>query len=387
MDVREEKYLALKKVHQDFADIRKEEQCRTCACFYVDMMGVVLEAVKAFRRSENGNELADVEKDFEKWLTEASSLDLHKCMGCRPCLPVPTFNKFSERMDTLNSLEQSELQPVKVSTFSPSEFKDYPWPVQPGDYEVLQAKASVAVVLLGNLGDFHACSSLEGIAIAGSLTTENLGVEHILKNVIANPFIRHMFLFGKDVSGHLPGNALISLVDNGIGNSHKILGATGARAILKNVLTSEVEHFRRQITIHNLMNQNDFTSLKEQVLMLNSSEPVPFKAGLRVDLVGVTEATPASKLRLDPEGYFVVMIRKGRKNPIYVEHYRNDGRITNIVEGQDAATVCSTILRIGLVSQMDHAAYLGRELAKAELSLLTDKVYIQDRAQGDLPCE
>ena len=78
MDVREEKCLVLKKVHQDFADIRKAEQCRTCACFYADMMGVVLEAVKAFRRSENGDELADVEKDFEKWLKEASNLNLHK---------------------------------------------------------------------------------------------------------------------------------------------------------------------------------------------------------------------------------------------------------------------------------------------------------------------
>jgi tetrahydromethanopterin S-methyltransferase subunit A len=308
-------------------------------------------------------------------------------MGCKPCVPVPAFNEFAERMDTLSSLEESEIQPVKVSTFPPSEFEYYPWPVQPGDYDVFQPKAPIAVALLGSREDLAFVSSLEGIAIAGSLTTENLGVEHILKNVIANPFIRHVLLFGKDVSGHLPGNALISLVDNGIGNSHKILGATGARALLKNVLTSEVEHFRRQITIHNLMDQHDFTSLRKQVLMLSSSEPVPFKTGLRVDLVGVTEATPASKLRLDPEGYFVVMVRKGRKNPIYVEHYRNDGRITNIVEGKDAATVCSTILRMGLVSQMDHAAYLGRELAKAELSLLTDKVYIQDRAQGDLACE
>jgi hypothetical protein len=78
LDVREEKYLALKKVHQDFADIRKEERCRTCACFYADMMGAILEAVKTFRRNENGSELADVEKDFDNWLNEASGLDLHK---------------------------------------------------------------------------------------------------------------------------------------------------------------------------------------------------------------------------------------------------------------------------------------------------------------------
>jgi len=302
-------------------------------------------------------------------------------------MPVPAFNEFAERMDAINSVEQSELQPVNISSFSPSEFENHPWPVQPGDYEIYQPKAPIAVVFLGGRKDFTSVRPLEGISIAGSLTTENLGVEHILKNVIANPFIRHMLLFGKDISGHLPGDALVSLVDNGIGNSQKILGARGARPILRNVLTSEVEHFRRQITIHNLMDQHDFISLKKQVLMLSSLEPVPFKAGIRVDLVGVTEATPASKLRLDPEGYFVVMVRKGGKIPIYVEHYRNDGRLMNIVEGKDAGSVCSTLLRMGLLSQMDHAAYLGRELAKAELSLLTDKVYIQDRAQGGLACE
>jgi len=78
LDVREEKYSALKKVHEAFGEIRKEERCRTCACFYADMMGAIQEAVKAFRRNEDGNELADVEKDFDNWLKEASSLELHK---------------------------------------------------------------------------------------------------------------------------------------------------------------------------------------------------------------------------------------------------------------------------------------------------------------------
>ena len=307
-------------------------------------------------------------------------------MGCKPCVPVPAFNEFAKRMDALNWLEQSEIQPVKVSTFSPREFEDYAWPVLPGDYEILQPKASISVVFLGNRVDFRSFSSLEGVAIVGSLTTENLGVEHILKNVISNPFIRHVVLFGKDVYGHFPGDALIKLRDNGIGNNQKILGATGARPILKNILTSEVEHFMRQITIHNLMDETDFEPLRKQVLMIMSSKPSPFEAGLRVDLVEITEATPSRKLRLDPEGYFVVMVRKGRKNPIYVEHYKNDGRLTNVIEGKNSATVCSTLLRMGLVSQLDHAAYLGRELAKAELSLVIDKKYIQDRAQGDLAC-
>jgi tetrahydromethanopterin S-methyltransferase subunit A len=39
---------------------------------------------------------------------------------------------------------------------------------------------------------------------------------------------------------------------------------------------------------------------------------------------------------------------------------------------------------MGLVSQLDHAAYLVRELARAEMSLDSDIKYVQDKAQGEI---
>jgi hypothetical protein len=77
MDVSEEKYSAFKKVHRDFENILKLDQCRSCTCLYSDMMGLILEAIKSFRRSGDRNNLAYVEKDFEKWLKEAKELNLH----------------------------------------------------------------------------------------------------------------------------------------------------------------------------------------------------------------------------------------------------------------------------------------------------------------------
>ncbi len=38
----------------------------------------------------------------------------------------------------------------------------------------------------------------------------------------------------------------------------------------------------------------------------------------------------------------------------------------------------SKIEEMGLITRLDHAAYLGRELAKAEIALVTGKEYIQD---------
>ena len=55
-----------------------------------------------------------------------------------------------------------------------------------------------------------------------------------------------------------------------------------------------------------------------------------------------------------------------------------------IIKGEDAATILSTLIGMGLVSQLDHAAYLGRELARAEMSLDSDIKYVQDKAQGEI---
>ena len=70
-----------------------------------------------------------------------------------------------------------------------------------------------------------------------------------------------------------------------------------------------------------------------------------------------------------------------------VEHYSNDGRLKNIIEGKDAATICATLVDMKLVSQIDHAAYMGRELARVETCLLTDTQYVQDKAQGEIECQ
>lgn len=292
-------------------------------------------------------------------------------------------------MDALDALKVSEPSPFRISNFAPSEFDHYPWPVQPGDYEVLQPDSSVAVAVLGSLKNFDIGSllSFKNIAIIGSLSTENLGIEHVVKNVIANPFIRHLVLFGQEISGHLPGDAILNLHKNGISEKQKIIGASGARPFLKNMLSFEIEHFRKQIQPHNLIGPLNYTLLSKIITSLTFSTPEPYKSGLRVDLVKITEARPVKKLKLDPEGYFVIMVMPGNKNPILVEHYTNDGRLRHIIEGKDAATVCSTILDMDLVSQMDHAAYLGRELAKAEISIITKERYVQDRAQGNLICE
>ena len=291
-------------------------------------------------------------------------------------------------MDLLDSNGKSVIEPVKSATISPQEFDPDLWPVQPGDYTVLNPTASVAILFLGDTRIIGSSffSSLENIAIIGNVTTENIGVEYVLKNLISNPFIRHLVIIGEDINGHLPGNATINLHKNGVDEKQRIINATGARPILKNTLPQEISQFRKQITIHDFLQFDDIDTLKHEIQLLNSLESVPSEHGLYVRMVDIVNAEPAKRLQLDREGYFIILLRKGNENPLYVEHYKNNGRLLHIIEGKDAPTICSTILNMQLVSQMDHAAYLGRELAKAENALHSNTKYIQDQAQGELTC-
>ncbi|MBO6105062.1 MAG: DUF4346 domain-containing protein, partial [Methanobrevibacter sp.] len=47
-------------------------------------------------------------------------------------------------------------------------------------------------------------------------------------------------------------------------------------------------------------------------------------------------------------------------------------------EGKTASEIYEEIIEKGLVTRLDHAAYLGKELEKAEIAMLTGKEYVQD---------
>ncbi len=51
-----------------------------------------------------------------------------------------------------------------------------------------------------------------------------------------------------------------------------------------------------------------------------------------------------------------------------------------MIEGHSAAELYTPAIAQGLLSRLDHAAYLGRELARAEVALLTGARYVQDAA-------
>jgi dihydropteroate synthase-like protein len=84
-------------------------------------------------------------------------------------------------------------------------------------------------------------------------------------------------------------------------------------------------------------------------------------------------AEPRESYRLDPMGYIKIFVEpKG----IRCVHYHKGGAGISIF-GRNAREISDTLLSMGLVSTLEHALYLGRELQKAEFAFQYDKSYIQ----------
>ncbi len=82
---------------------------------------------------------------------------------------------------------------------------------------------------------------------------------------------------------------------------------------------------------------------------------------------------------MDPKGFFKIYIDE-KKKQIKITHFNNsvnfkDATLTLV--GDNAESLYKTIIISDLISRLDHAAYLGKELVKAELALKLGMSYSQ----------
>lgn len=99
------------------------------------------------------------------------------------------------------------------------------------------------------------------IFLVGRLLSENRGIDNLLETVHGCTQLRYLILCGKDVKGHLPGQALISLHNYGIREDGLIIGARGSNPILKSTKEA-ISNFRTNIEIVDLIGSRDIMQLK-----------------------------------------------------------------------------------------------------------------------------
>lgn len=72
-----QKIIAFKKFYADLKDIISHEKCRTCSCFYGDVLNNVYEKIKKFQEIESDQNLVQIGNDFDRWIKEAELLKAH----------------------------------------------------------------------------------------------------------------------------------------------------------------------------------------------------------------------------------------------------------------------------------------------------------------------
>jgi tetrahydromethanopterin S-methyltransferase subunit A len=92
--------------------------------------------------------------------------------------------------------------------------------------------------------------------------------------------------------------------------------------------------------------------------------------------VPVIQAEKPEKLELDGAGYFVIVPVPDRMS-ILARHYSYDKELLRIIEGRDAPSIYRMLIKYGWVSTLNHAAYLGQELARAEIAMKAGFDYVQ----------
>lgn len=247
------------------------------------------------------------------------------------------------------------------------------------------AKADVPAVVIPDPGE-----GLESL-LRNIDAARKAGVKHIIADPVLDPIghgftgsivrYREFHMLFPDIPVFLGVGNVTELLDADPAGVNATLCGIGADVGASILFTPEYSN----------KTQGSISELKKaSLMMVLSHERESSPKDLGIDLMGIKEKRrrsdgilPASFVeakstgmwKLDPAGSVRISIvpdEGGDGGLILAEH-----DATTLV-GRTAGEVMDTLIAFGLVSRLEHAGYLGRELKKAELALMFNRSYSQD---------
>ncbi|MCJ2543748.1 DUF4346 domain-containing protein [Thermostichus vulcanus] len=361
-------------IHSELQEGMSFAKCRKCGC-----MKEMLENLETTLSANLTDTTSNLLRDTQHWLNQMEPIQ-YPCIGCAHCFPAVATNSFHQAFpESVQShlsgcgfeVRENVLFPVAGEYFALCHGEDCP--------VAISTLASVELAeQLANIKPKELC-------VVGKTETENIGVDKVIKNVVSNPTIRFLLLTGKDSEGHYSGKTLLALAENGVDDRMKVIGSPGKRPLLKNVTYEEVEAFQKQVQVVDLIGCEDTEKIIEKMQALSQTQSSSCgctKQGksdaIQSSSTTILQAKEPVKFRMDKTGYFVILPQPDKGN-ILVEHYSYDNALLRAIEGKNARSIYWAIIENGWVTQLDHSAYLGEELAKAELSMKLGFRYVQDQ--------
>ncbi|MCL4415288.1 MAG: hypothetical protein M1365_01095 [Actinobacteria bacterium] len=114
--------------------------------------------------------------------------------------------------------------------------------------------------------------------------------------MVANSNIRYLILGGPESAGHLTGQALKALMQNGIDSKKRIIGSESPHPFLYNIPAEFVERFRKQLTLIDLQFEGDPEIIRNAVWSCYQEEPVDFRSYRLYDLGAYPEEPLSGKI-------------------------------------------------------------------------------------------
>ncbi len=136
-----------------------------------------------------------------------------------------------------------------------------------------------------------------GSAISGTIQTENIGIEKMICNIIGNPNIRYLVLTGPESPGHSTGEAIKSLLKDGVDERKRIRNTTAPTPYLFNLPIEFVERFRKQIvSVIDLLNRGTPDLLRKAVCSCYQETPTLFDGQTLYDIGAYPESPISAQL-------------------------------------------------------------------------------------------
>jgi tetrahydromethanopterin S-methyltransferase subunit A len=260
---------------------------------------------------------------------------------------------------------------------------DGQWPFIPGRYRLFDATAPI--VIAGSSADDLArnLAALEtpGICMVATQCRSAADVEKLVRNIAANLSIQNVVVASESETDAPALSALLAVLGTDLELS------ADAKELLRKVRSRledvDLGPVTRKVRAVNMLGSADIDKVVARVSELASEANRPntgFRTSGGKDDDGIERVLAASNIayetQKDKAGNFYICVQ-GKK--IVVEHFSPKNELLRVIEGQSARDLCITLIRNGWVSKLDHAAWLGRELLRAELAMHAGAQFVPDR--------
>jgi tetrahydromethanopterin S-methyltransferase subunit A len=256
------------------------------------------------------------------------------------------------------------------------------WPFVRGHYVVVDAEAPVVVVSAMRDGWLRELASRAPTGLCMAATVRNAAeAADLLHAMATNLSVQSLLCVGEE-----PAEQPVCTALGKLGREED--APAGAVGSLMNSMTAHVDiaelaAVRKRVAFTSVPGRCDVEKIVAEVAKARSTS-LRTDAGIvtREESSGVARVIVPRGIRYearsDKAGQFRIRLEE---QSIVIDHFNGKGTLLRVLEGKTARDLCLAVIRNGWVSRLDHAAYLGRELARAEVALQIGQPFKQDSVE------